>query len=101
MTGPLDFLWTFVRMESACYLQSQWEEKVLAESPGRDRQQAMQLLLGPDGLAWRFVKGTAAPFIARSPQKGFYSKEVMGGTIPFDAVLLHFLVRGPRPRRSP
>jgi type VI secretion system protein ImpL len=94
ITGPLDFLWTFVRMETACYLQRQWEEKVLSESEGAAGQQAIQLLLGPDGLAWKFVKGTAAPFISRSPQKGYYARDVMGATLPFDPSFFTFLVKG-------
>jgi type VI secretion system protein ImpL len=94
ITGPVDFLWRYVRMEAACYLQRQWEEKVLAESEGASGQQAIQLLLGPEGLAWKFVKGTAAPFIGRSPQKGYYSRDVMGGTIPFDSSFFTFLVKG-------
>jgi type VI secretion system protein ImpL len=94
ITGPPDFLWTYVRMETACYLQRQWEEKVLAESEGATGQQAIQLLLGPEGLAWKFVKGAAAPFINRSPQKGYYSREVMGGSIPFDPSFFTFLVKG-------
>jgi len=93
MNGPLDFLWYFTRMESACYLQSQWEEKVLAEAQGATGTQAQQVLLGPDGLAWRFVRGPAASFITRS-LKGFSSKEAMGGTMPFEASFFNYLVRG-------
>ena len=94
LTGPLDYLWTFTRVESACFLQNQWEEKVLAESQGATGQQAVQLLLGSEGLAWKFVKGPAAPFIGRSLQKGYYAKEVLGGTIPFEAPFFSFLVKG-------
>jgi type VI secretion system protein ImpL len=93
MNGPLDFLWLFTRLESACYLQSQWEEKVLAEAQGATGTQAQQILLGPDGLTWKFVRGPAAPFIARS-LKGFSSKEAMGGTLPFEASFFNYLARG-------
>jgi len=91
--GPLDYLWVFVRKETACYLQSQWEEKVLAEVQGVTGPQAQQMLLGPDGLAWKFVKGPAAPFLIRS-LKGYFSREALGGTIPFETSFLAFLVRG-------
>jgi type VI secretion system protein ImpL len=97
ITGPLDFLWTFVRMETACYLQSQWEEKVLAEAQGATGLQATQMLLAPEGPVWKFVKGTgtAAPFIGWSMQRGgYYAKEALGGTIPFDAFFFSFLVKG-------
>jgi type VI secretion system protein ImpL len=55
--------------------------------------QAQQMLLGPDGLTSKFVKGPAAPFLSRS-QKGYFSKEALGGTIPFETSFLTFLVRG-------
>jgi type VI secretion system protein ImpL len=91
--GPIDFLWTYVRNETACYLQGQWEEKVLAESQGATGHQAMQLLLGPDGLVGKFLKGPAAPFVGRSV-KGYYPKEVLGGTIPLAPAFFNYLTRG-------
>ncbi|HME43644.1 MAG TPA: type VI secretion protein IcmF/TssM N-terminal domain-containing protein [Syntrophorhabdales bacterium] len=96
ITGPLDFLWTCVRMETACYLQKQWEEKVLAEAQGTSGAQAAQIMLGPDGPVWKFVKGSgiAAPFIGWSVQRRYYSKEVLGGSIPFDPPFFAFLARG-------
>jgi type VI secretion system protein ImpL len=93
LNGPLDFLWYFTRMESACHLQSQWEEKVLAEAQGATGPQAQQALLGPEGLAWKYVRGPAAPFVTRS-LRGFSSKEAMGGTMPFDASFFNYLARG-------
>ena len=94
MTGPLEYLWTYIQIETACHLQNQWEEKVLAESQGVTGQQAVQLLLGPEGLAWKFLKGVAEPFVGRSPQRGYYAKEVMGGSVPFEASFFSFLTRG-------
>ena len=94
LVGPLEFLWTFARLETACSLQSQWEQMVLAESQGATGQQAIQLLLGTDGLAWKFLKGPAAPFVARSLQRGYYAKEVMGVILPFDVSFFTFLTKG-------
>jgi type VI secretion system protein ImpL len=96
LNGPLDFLWTCVRMETACYLQSQWEEKVMAEAQGATGQQAVQILMKPEGPVWKFVKsgGTAGPFIGWSVQRGYYAKEVLGGTVPFDSNFFSFLVKG-------
>ncbi len=93
-SGPLDYLWTFVRAEASCYLQSQWEEKVLAETQGIEGPQAQQALLGPEGLAWKFIKGPAAPFVTRSLQRGYYPKEALGGKIPFEASFLTYLAKG-------
>ena len=93
VSGPLDFLWFFIRRETAGYLQAQWEEKVLAEVQGMTGQQAIQLLLGPDGHVWKFMKGPAAPFVSKTP-KGYAAKELLGGAIPFEASFLTFLTKG-------
>lgn len=93
LSGPLDFLWAYVRWESACQLQSVWEEQVLAGTMGVPSQQAIPALLGPDGLAWRFVKGPAAPFLNRSLY-GYRSKETLGGRVPFNNSLFSFMEKG-------
>ncbi len=93
VSGPLDFLWYFIRKETASYLQAQWEEKVLAEVQGLPSAQATQLLLGPDGHVWKFMKGPAAPFVSKTP-KGYAPKEFLGGSIPFEATFLNFITKG-------
>jgi len=94
ITGPIEYLWFYARTETACYLQSQWEEKVLAETQGATGQQAMQLLLGPEGHVWKFLKGPAGPFVARSLQRGYFAKEALGGALPFEASFFAFLTKG-------
>jgi len=91
LAGPLEFFAHFMRMEAACHLQSQWEQMVLAETQGAADQQATQLLLSPEGPVWKFVKGPAAPFIGWNVQRGHYSKEALGGSIPFDPAFFAFL----------
>lgn len=93
VTGPLDFLWTFIRRESACQLQSLWEEQVLTATMGMSPQQVLPYLAGPDGPAWRFVKGPAAPFVAPHPS-GYRPRVVFGGAIPMDSSLFGFLAKG-------
>ena len=96
VSGPILFLWTTVRMETGCYLQTSWEEKVLAEAQGETGQRATQVLFAPDGPVWKFVKGSgaAAPFIGWSLQRGYYPKETLGGTIPFEPSFFTTLVKG-------
>jgi type VI secretion system protein ImpL len=96
INGPMDFLWSGVRIEAACHLQSQWEEKVLAETQGASDQQALQMILSPSGAVWKFVKagGPAAPFIGWHPVKGYYAKEALSSTIPFDPSIFPFLIKG-------
>jgi type VI secretion system protein ImpL len=93
INGPMEFLWTFVRRESACQLQSMWEEQVLAGTMGLTPQQAMPMLVGPDGLAWRFAKGPAMPFL-KGNMYGYSTKEALGGSIPLENSLFSFLGKG-------
>ncbi|MBJ6724531.1 type VI secretion protein IcmF/TssM N-terminal domain-containing protein [Geomesophilobacter sediminis] len=93
VTGPLDFLLNFVRREAAGSLQSQWEEQVLAGTLGLSGAQATPLVLGPEGLAWKFVRGPAAPFISRSAG-GYRSKPVLGAGLPFEGAFFQLLERG-------
>lgn len=93
INGPTDFLWTFVRRESACQLQSLWEEQVLAATMGMTPQQAMPMLVGPDGLAWRFAKGPAMPFL-KGNMYGYSAREALGGSLPLERSLFGFLGQG-------
>ncbi len=81
--GPFEFLWGLARMEAGCQLQVQWEKEVLAEMQGASSMQETELLWGHEGLAWKFVKGSAAPFIGWRAS-GYHAKEVLGGGIPFE-----------------
>ncbi len=101
LAGPLSFLWTYARNEAACYLQGQWEEKVLAEGQGARGQQAVQLFWGPDGLVGKFLKGGAAsPFVGHG-LKGYASKEVLDGSIPFLPGVLGSLSQSTTPSTVP
>lgn len=93
VTGPLDFLWGYVRREAGCQLQTLWEEQVLAPTLGMPPQQAGPMLLGPDGLAWRFVKGPAAPFV-RGTAAGYAPRQTLGGALPLEGSLFAFLGKG-------
>lgn len=100
VTGPLDYLWKYARMETACQLQSQWEKEVLAESQGVSGQQAVEILFGQEGIVWKFVKGPAAPFIEWKVQRGYYAKEVLGGSIPFEGSFITFLTGGAKAKAA-
>jgi type VI secretion system protein ImpL len=93
LVGPFNFLWTYVRRESACQLQAMWEEQVLAPTMGMTPQQSLPVLLGPDGLAWRFAKGPAAPFL-KGNRYGYGAKEALGGVVPLQNSLFAFLGKG-------
>lgn len=93
ITGPFDFLWAYVRNEAGCQMQSTWEQTVLAESQGATGRQAATLLLGPEGLVWKFVKGPAAPFLTRT-LKGYTGKDVLGAKLQFTPEFYQFLSKG-------
>jgi type VI secretion system protein ImpL len=82
--GPMEFLWALARMEAGCQLQANWEKEVLAEVQGASAMQETELLWGNNGLAWKFVKGSAAPFIGWKASGGYNAKEVFGGAIAFE-----------------
>jgi len=82
--GPAEFLWALARMETGCQLQVNWEKEVLAEVQGASAMQETELLWGNNGLAWKFVKGSAAPFIGWKASGGYNAREVLGGTISFE-----------------
>jgi len=98
--GPLDYFLAFASKEAACKLQKLWETEVLVEVQGApDRATLMELLLGENGYAKKFVSGPAKPFLARSIKKGFYAKEVMGHSVPFHRYFFTFLTKGSRSAR--
>lgn len=100
ITGSLNYLWEFARMEAACQLQSQWEKEVLAESQGVSGQQAIEILFGQEGVVWKFIKGPAAPLIEWKVQRGYYGKEVFGGSIPFKSSFISFLSSGAKAKAA-
>ncbi len=94
ITGPFDYLWEYTLRETACRLQNQWESDVLAEIQGASRQQAIEMLLGQNGYAWRFVKEPAAPFVRYRQGKGYQAKEIFGRAVPFRTSFFTFLRKG-------
>ena len=90
LAGPVDFLWAYARIETACSLQSQWEQTVLAGTEEGGGKQTGGLM-SPEGPIGKFIKGPAAPFLGWTSQKGYFPKEVLGGTIPFEPSLFAFL----------
>jgi type VI secretion system protein ImpL len=94
VNGPLAFLWAYTRMESACSLQSQWEEKVLKEAQGATDPQTQQLLMSPEGPVWKFVDASLGPFQGWAPGRGYYSKSALGGSLTFEPAFVSFLAKG-------
>ncbi len=100
VSGPFDILWLYARRQAVVQLENSWGEEVLAPTLGLSSQQVMPLLVGPDGLVWKFVKGSAAPFLNRNEQVGYYPKEVMGGAVPLSPAFYAFLNKGAKARTT-
>lgn len=93
MGGPLEFLIYFTCQEAACALQTAWEEEVLAEIQGIPEANLQEALFGDSGLVWKYVDGTAKPFLSRN-RRGYYSRAQYGQEIPFLPSFFEFLRSG-------
>lgn len=91
--GPLDYLWKFARMETSCYLQTEWEENVLSETVGVNENEVVDFLLVNDGPVSKFFEGPAKPFIGWKDRRGYYAKkaQILGGVIPFETTFFEFM----------
>ena len=79
--GPRDFLWIYYQKEAACQLQQLWEKQVVIDFvPGSE-------------LVDEFVKGPAAPFVDRSPGKGYFARTALGSELPLDTSFFSFLTK--------
>jgi type VI secretion system protein ImpL len=88
--GPRRYLESYCRSESACILQQLWEEEVLGPLRSVRPDDRYQTLFNRDnGLVWRFVNGTAKPFVALN--KNGYSTR---GEYPLRKVFVSFLNEG-------
>jgi len=94
ISGPVSFYGNYVRMETACSLQRQWEEKVLKEGQGGSDAATLGYLLGKEGPVWKFVSASADPFIGWTPGRGYFSKVALGGSVAFEPGFYAFLTKG-------
>ena len=94
ISGPIAFYGSFVRMETACSLQKQWEEHVLKEVQGISDSQTLQYLLEREGPVWKFVSDFADPFLGWNPGRGYHSKSALGGAISFNPGFYSFRAKG-------
>ncbi len=73
-TGPVRLAYQYMQEEAACYLQSEWEDQVLAASEGVSKAKLGEVLIGENGVIWSYVGGQAAPFLSKKRNKGFIPK---------------------------
>jgi type VI secretion system protein ImpL len=93
-SGPVAFLWSYVQKETACAIQTQWEEQVLREAQGARDPQMLQYLVAQEGPVWKFVNGSLGCFQGWAPGKGYYCKIALGGSVPFQPAFFSFMAKG-------
>lgn len=98
INGPFNFLWTYLRKETTSQIQAQWDEQVLAATAGMPEDQKATSILGKDGLALRFIKNTAAPFLTINASGKYHPKEVLGGKVAFSISLFGYMDQGAKVR---
>lgn len=95
LSGPMDVFHDYIVRQASCRLQQLWEQEVLLEIKDvADQKNINSLLLGSDGYAVSFIKGSAGPFMKRGVRKGFYANSINGKHIPFTRDFLSFISNG-------
>lgn len=94
VSGPLDFLLDYSASETACQLQSLWEEQVSAPVQKAGKEKRAQMLFDkPDGLVWKFIDDPARPFV-KMGKNGYVARKAFDREIPFFTTFLDFLNGG-------
>ena len=93
--GPLGFLLEFASKETACFLQEQWNEKVLSTVKETDPDKLNDVLFNKrDGVVWKYLNQVAKPFIGKDTMGYTPRKDFRRRGIPFKREFLSFLNRG-------
>jgi type VI secretion system protein ImpL len=90
-TGPVRLAYQYMQEEAACYLQSEWEDKVLAEMEGVTTDQLGQALIGEEGILWAYTQNEAAPFLRKRHKKGYIPKVNKNTSMNWEPQFLSFV----------
>ena len=89
--GPVELAYEYMQQEASCYIQEQWEDKVLVQLEGVTEKNIGKTLLGTEGLLWTFTEGSAAPFLQQKRRKGYIPTRVEKRSIEWDDQFISFL----------
>ncbi|MDQ7031990.1 MAG: type VI secretion protein IcmF/TssM N-terminal domain-containing protein [Desulfonauticus sp.] len=93
--GPLGFLLDFALKGASCYLQQQWEEKVLSVVNDVDPDRLTDVLFNKNqGVVWKYVNEVASPFLGKNSMGYFIRRDFRKRSIPFKKEFLTFLNKG-------
>jgi type VI secretion system protein ImpL len=90
-SGPIRLAYQYMREEAACYLQSSWEDNVLAELDGVSQGNLAETLIGETGILWNFVENDAAPFLKKKQSKGYIPNRVKNSSMEWEADFIQFV----------
>ncbi|MDA6077154.1 hypothetical protein O0544_14495 [Edwardsiella anguillarum] len=93
MAGPLQLVIRYADQQASCFLQSTWQDRVIAPSRWTLNQaERADKLYGDNGLLWTFLSGPIKPFIQRN-ETGWQVVDTLGQSVPFTADFLPFINR--------
>lgn len=90
-TGPVRLAYDYMRQESACHLQTTWEDTVLTGVVGVSDDKLGQTMIGEGGLVWNYVDNDAAPFLKKKYRKGYVSNVVESNSVPWEPDFMRFI----------
>ncbi|NNE63469.1 MAG: hypothetical protein HKN34_05250, partial [Gammaproteobacteria bacterium] len=90
-SGPVRLAYQYMQEEAACYLQSEWEDKVLAEMEGVTTDKLGQALIGEEGILWTYTDNQAAPFLRKRHKKGYIPKVNKNTSMNWEPQFLNFV----------
>ena len=89
-TGPVRLAYSYMHEEAACYLQSRWEDNVLAELDGVSTEKLGETLIGEGGLLWNYIDNDAAPFLKKKLNKGYIATRLKGHSMQWEPDFIDF-----------
>ncbi len=95
-SGPVRMAYQYMQEEASCFLQDNWEKKVIAGLEDETPDNRAAALISDGGLTWQYMDAFAAPFLVRWPQRGYQSSSVLG--IDWTPQFIDFLNQAARGR---
>ncbi len=91
--GPLRILTRYALEQTSCYVQKEWEEKVLWKTQmAVSARETNDQLFGDKGSVWAFVDGPAKPFVLQKASQ-FVPARHQSYELPFSSTFMPFLNR--------
>lgn len=92
--GPLKVIEQYYLHESACHVQTLWEERFLVNVEGVPRHRLPELMFGEGGELWTFIDQHLDPFVQRRFRAGYVPRQARGQRLPLRPEFLEFATRG-------